>query len=257
VELYFSGEVPPDSGGSYALWGADCFAHLAQVIAGLKSAMLGETDVVRQVRGAYREAAAQFSLRRELHSLFQKGFRVAKEVRASFPFIPSTLEGGVMSLIDRSLGEAPSKVLFVGNSEVSRRIIRLFSRRGTRGMRLATRFPAQAEPFGLDHGVSVGSAIGAWWESDLVICATTQGEVLLRNPPGGVHVCTRLLLDLSVPRVTDVEIRGVPLLDLQDVYGVLQTWDEGQRERLLAHAKSLIEKKTEIYLPRIERAVFF
>lgn len=68
----------------YSYFGKDCFCHLVRVISGLDSAIFGESDIQRQVKVAYETRRKRQLLSHDLHFLFQKGLKIAKEIRTSF-----------------------------------------------------------------------------------------------------------------------------------------------------------------------------
>src|SRR3984957_2397898 len=67
----------------YSYFGDECFTHLAKVVAGLDSVILGEGEIQRQVKRAYETAQVYRKLPAPLHFLFQKSFKIAKELRSS------------------------------------------------------------------------------------------------------------------------------------------------------------------------------
>jgi len=229
----------------YAYFGRDCFFHLACVTAGLDSVVLAESDIQRQVKVAYAQAASLQKLPSALHFLFQKCLKIGKRARSYAPLFKMSLslEQIIYQLIGNLFVEA-SSVLFVGNSEVNRKIIRLFVRRGLRKISLATRTPHAAESFALDHGISLGDTglIEKWGEFDVVISGTNHGDYVIRpavrssefssasfSPQRVARSCklfefaaisaTLLGQKTSPPRFT--EPNGAPYI--KNVSGVLQT----------------------------------
>ncbi len=188
----------------YTFFGSECFMHLATVTAGLDSAIVGETDIQRQVKIAYGRAAQGQKLSSDLHFLFQKCLKMGKWVRSSLPLYTAlpTIEGTIYRLT-QELDFHPSSVLFVGYSEINRKIISYFRRKNVNKLTLCTRNPLAAESFALDHGISLDdwSILSNWHQYDLIICATFHDRFLITA--GKEKMETRLIFDLSVPRVVD------------------------------------------------------
>jgi len=236
TEVYFSGDdlaemhseilgsfqrelEEPFEHALYAYFGRECFLHLASVTSGLDSALLGESDIQRQVKVSYQSAPR--SLSSSLHYLFQKCLKLGKEMRTHFQIFRKcvSLEGIVCEL-GRQFFHAPAKVLFVGNSEVNRKVIRLFSQKREHEVHLATRTPHAAEPFALDHGVHLSdwSALFSWHLFDWVVCGTESPRHLIEGR--GRDVQTRLIIDLALPRNVDPAVGRSPhttLLNIEQI----------------------------------------
>lgn len=205
----------------YSYFGRDCFFHLACVTAGLDSVVIAESDIQRQVKNAYAQAASLKQLSSPLHFLFQKCLKVGKWARSHEPIfrMSISLEQIIYQLIE-SMFTSSYSILFAGNSEVNRKIIRLFMRRGVRKISLSTRTPHAAESFALDHGISLGgSALLEEWEKfDIVISGTNHGEYVIKSAQRVPN--TRLILDLCVPRSIHPDINrhsSITLLNIEQL----------------------------------------
>ncbi len=73
--------IPPDSAPFYRYEDAQCAQHLFRVASGLDSLVVGETEILGQAKKAYESARASGAAGPYLHRLFQRAFRVAKQVR--------------------------------------------------------------------------------------------------------------------------------------------------------------------------------
>jgi glutamyl-tRNA reductase len=246
----------------YSFFGRECFEHLAMVTAGLESAILGESDIQRQVKLAYAEACQRHQLSSALHFLFQKSLKMGKEVRSTF-LSPMTLEGTVQRLVQNFFYEkVPLTIFMIGFSEINRKVGSALLKRSLTKMTFCTRSPYAAESFALDHGVSVvdWSSLDSWNQYDFVICGThSSGYVISRAPE---FLKTRLMLDLSVPRGISPDLNRCPLLTLLNMEEVGKLVEHERKERsreIIAIQKQVagsVERQIEIFNGKQVRRVF-
>jgi glutamyl-tRNA reductase len=240
--------------GFYTFFDAECFFHLACVTAGLDSAMLAESDVQRQVKLAYEHTRLQQHLSAPLHYLFQKALKLGKTVRSTFPLFQSSLqlEGMIYQLVEQILGTSVP-LLFIGNSDINRKMIHYFWRKGKRQMTLCTRDLASAEAFALDYQLTLKdrSEITNWHQYEGVIAATHSEEHLITSMPEQAR--TRLILDLSVPRSVDPSFERDPEVTLLNMEQI-GTFFESYRSQCLSEVESIksflqgsVEKYSALY----------
>jgi glutamyl-tRNA reductase len=240
----------------YSYFGKECFFHLACVTAGLDSAMLAESDVQRQVKVAYEESRLQNQLSSPLHYLFQKSLKLGKNVRSSFPLFQSNLhlEGMLYRVVENLLGDAP-KLLFIGNSDINRKIIHYFWRKGKRQMTLCTSHLDSAIPFALDYQLSLKdrSELAHWHTYDGVIAATASDNYLVTTTPE--KAATRLILDLSVPRSVDPALKRSPettLLNMEEIGKFFEKYHSHQLTEVEA-IKAFLQQAVDLYAALYEK----
>ncbi len=184
----------------YTYFGAECFSHLAKVAAGLDSTILFETEIQRQVKTAYSSAATQLSLRPEIHFLFQKSLKLSKEMRRQLPSPVKTFPSIIKEVVGYLLGSWKNlRVLFVGNSEINRQVIAKLQQRNEAILTLCTRSPHAVEDRSMD--VQPWSQLAMWPNYDVVIAGTNNASYLIK--PVKQKICTKVLIDLGVPRNVD------------------------------------------------------
>lgn len=235
TEIYFSGEdlaeihsevlnllrtelSLPFEHHLYAYFGAECFAHLCRVTAGLDSAIVAETEIQRQVKTAYSSAACDHSLASEIHYLFQKSLKVSKHIRANFTLpkgIP-TLERLIYDLSEKIAGNDFS-VFFLGNSEINRKILSHLKSKGVQKMVLCTRGLHSAK----DMGISLinWSEREKWQTYDIVICGSNHAHYAIvpeqMQQEGDFR--NKVIFDLSLPRNVDPRLARHPELRLFNI----------------------------------------
>lgn len=209
----------------YSFFGLDAFHHLAQVTAGLNSAIIGESEIQRQVKLAYEEAARTQRLPSELHYIFQKSLRIGKQVRTHYPVRGQMAD--LESAILRSGRElfpdlSERRLLFIGASEINARVLHHFKRSEVGEIALCNRSLDRALEWAGAKRIDVcdWQRLGSWVEYDLVVVGTRFPDLLLSErelPDDGRR---RLVVDLSVPRNVDPRMglrEGVTLLNIDQI----------------------------------------
>lgn len=216
--------------------------HLFRVCAGLDSQILGETEILGQVREAYRLASTHGATGTYLDSLFQQALATGKRVHTetNLSRVPVSVGSAAVELAERRLGGLAGRtVLLVGAGEIAQLAARHVQAAGTARMLVANRTFA--------HAVSVaqqftGEAV-PWTElptllaeADVVISGTGSREPVLTAEVVGQAAAQRsgrplLIIDIAVPRDVEPATATVPdvyLYDIDDLQLVVQA---GQRER--------------------------
>jgi glutamyl-tRNA reductase len=208
----------------YTYFGADCFTHLALVTAGLDSVILAESEIQRQVKLAYEHTAADYRLPNCLHFLFQKCLKIGKQIRSSMtiPQGQTSLPGMVLQIGQWVFKDvSQKKVLFVGNSEINRKILSHVFVKGVRDLTLCTRSLNSAQDQKEAYGLKVihFSEILTWLSYDFIICGTNFSEYLISNADlSSKEVLeSKLILDLSVPRNVDPSVALHPQITLMNM----------------------------------------
>lgn len=202
--------------------------HLFEVAAGLDSAVLGEAEILGQVRTAWQVARREGGVRSTLDLLFRQALHVGKRARTETSIgrgTASISHAAVEMVTDRLGPLARRQVLVVGAGEMGTGVAAALHRAGAaeivvcnrtrdRGDRLAERFGGSA--IGLDH---LPSALAS---CDIVLaCAAGDSVVgaadVVAAGRGGRPM---LIVDISVPRSVardTADVPGVTVLDLDDL----------------------------------------
>lgn len=239
----------------YSYFNDECFYHLSCVTAGLDSLLLAESDIQRQVKVAYEEARLAHFLPSPLHYLFQKSLKLGKTVRSLFSLFQTSshLEATLHQLTETLLTPHP-RLLFIGNSDINRKILHYFWRKGHRNMTLSTRHLDAALPFAVDYQLTLRDRqeIASWPAYDGVIAATFSDGYLISPTP---YSQTRLILDLSVPRVVDPFLQNHPTLTLLNMEEIGKFFTRVQDSRLgeAEAIKKYLQEATHNYAARYER----
>jgi glutamyl-tRNA reductase len=202
----------------YVKSGLDAITHMFRVASGLDSVVLGEDQILQQVRGAGRKARVSGTAKSALSPLFDAAFSVGGRVRQTYTVPPSrrSLSAFALSLALRELGRPPRSVLLIGTGqtaklaalELDKAKIYVLSRRRDAGPRFAGATRVRGKDL---------RKVAA--ECDLIVSATRHAGYLLhrRDVPDDRK---RIILDLAFPRNVDPGLKSsglVKLYDLDDI----------------------------------------
>ena len=237
-----------------ALMDSEAAAHLYEVMAGLRSRVVGESEIAGQVRTAFSAALAAGRTTAMLNDLFQIGQRHAKQVASTTGLGAVGRTGGAVAL-DRAadvldLGIADAAVLVIGTGSYARVITADLRRRGTRDIRVHSG-TGRAEAFASSHrvqAVPAGMLPEAVAHADLVVAASGQGGAVLR-PEHLVGRDSRALvvLDLALRSDLHPDLRGredVRIISLADLAHDID--DDGQKQQ----ARAILDEGVRSFIAR-------
>lgn len=264
-----------DSGGvtsttlrqhTYTLQDGLAARHAFRVASGLDSMVLGEPQILGQMKDAIRAANAAGSLGTTLNQLFQRTFAVAKDVRTSTEIGAHSISmaAAVVRLagqIFEDLGQV--KVLFVGAGEMielaathfaakAPKSIAIANRTLERGEKLAGRFGAEA--------MRLADLPNRLHEFDVVVSCTASTLPIIGL--GAVERSLKLrrhrpmfMVDLAVPRDIEPEVKAledVYLYTVDDLASVVRT-GQSNRQAAVAQAEAIIDAGVQSFMHWMER----
>jgi glutamyl-tRNA reductase len=260
-------EAVQDAGAFYRYEGEECVRHLFRVAAGLDSMVIGETDILGQVKKAYANARDSRNVGPLLHRLFQRSFRVAKQVRSRTDITRGAVSVGsvAVELAVKIFGDLRErKVLILGAGETSERTARALSSRGVTDIRVSNRSLERAENLaGLVRGRAI--SFQEWplqcREIDILISATSADEPLLTPEILAPLIrdrsdCPLFIIDTAVPRdvapeVNDME--GVFLYDMDSLQSIAEQ-SLALRRQQIAAGEGIIAEHVSDFCARIGSA---
>ncbi len=214
--------------------------HLFEVAAGLDSAVLGESEILGQVRDAWQVGREEGGVRSTLDLLFRQALRVGKRARSETAIGRGTasISHAAVEMVSDRLGSLEGRrVLVVGAGEMGVGVVTALARAGAGSIVVCNRTVARGAALAEQVG---GTAIGldhlrdALAGSDVVVACTASGDsvVTLADVEAAQrHDAPLLVVDIAVPRSvarTVAGLDGVTVLDLDD----LRDWaDRGRALR--------------------------
>ncbi len=251
---------PEILGGRYGLSGADAVHHLFRVAAGLESLVLGEDQILAQVREALRVASAAGATRSVLHRLFQQACATGKRVRSetgvgtratSIPGVALELARKVYEDIDKR------SFLIVGAGEIAAIFYDLLIGRGARSIDVVNRSFEKAQALTARGGTprrweELGSRLP---HADVVVCATASPHPLFGAAEAAAALSARrgrpvLFLDLGVPRNIEESVAGVENVFLYAVDDLkeMAARNLADREKDIPKAEAIVDEEMKDFL---------
>src|SRR5262245_44135195 len=246
--------------------GREAALHLFRVAASLDSLVLGEDQILAQVRSAYGDASDIGLVGPLLGPLFHHALAVGKQVRSDTDLARHPVS--IVNLAVHALLERPDaaslRVAVVGAGEMGRLLVRALCAAGMRPAVVANRTPAAARLLAADCGARAASLEElrrGQAEVDALVSATAAPGVVLdgsalaalaARAPSGLPL---LAIDLAVPRdLPSVDDPRVRVVDLDALRGQAER-HRALRAEAAALAERIVEHKADIFCRRLnERA---
>ena len=213
----------------YAHFELDAAEHAFSVAAGLDSMVLGEPQILSQVRDALKRSEAEHAAGPALTALFHAASRTGRRVRTetSVGAAPDAFVAAGVDLAEEALGSLEGRhTLVIGAGQMAALAVKHLRHRGVGTVRILNRSPERARTLAerteAEHG-HLEELPRALADADLLISATGAAGVVV--PASALESRDRHLfvLDLAVPRDVDVAARGLPEVTLVDIEGLRGT----------------------------------
>ncbi len=244
---------------TYFLSHDEAVRHLFRVAAGIDSMVLGESQILGQVRDAMSAATLAGSLNGVLSRLCHAALRVGKRVRSQTNIgrYAVSVSSAAVALARQTVGTLEGKtVLVISAGSTGELAANSLAESGAERILVTNRTPQRAADLARKIGgetVSFSRLPTALAESDIVISGTGAGEFILRPETVASAAANRngndlLLLDVAVPRDIDPAVRdlpGVRLFDIDDIEAVSRANLRGRRREVLrveAHVEDEVEE---------------
>ncbi len=249
----FDGE-PGDA--LYAHRDLGCLEHLFRVASGLDSMLLGETEILGQLKQAYDLALKHHYTGKVLNRAFQRAFNVAKQIRTE-----TNIQRGSVSVasaaveLAEKIFEALSdkKVLVIGAGDTSEKTARALLSRGAHSVLVSNRSHdravALAESLG-GRAIRFDDWAGEFANVDILISSTSAPHYVIDRKRLAPMIPARggrplLLIDIAVPRDIEPEVNfmeNVFLYNIDDLQAIADDYLK-QREVEVTRCEAIIREK--------------
>jgi len=258
-----SGGVAPEllRQHSYLLQDGSVARHAFRVASGLDSMVLGEAQILGQMKNAVRAAETAGALGTTLNQLFQRSFAVAKEVRSSTEIGAHSISMAAAAVrLAGQLFEDLSKirVLFVGAGEMIELVSTHFAARNPRQITIANRTMERGEKLAAQFGAGtmrLADLPEHLHEYDAIISCTASTLPIIGL--GAVESALKkrkrrpiFMVDLAVPRDIESEVKDlndVYLYTVDDLATVVRT-GQAQRQAAVQQAEVIIDTGVQSFM---------
>jgi glutamyl-tRNA reductase len=245
----------------YARPDSEAVRHAFRVAAGLDSMMIGEPQILGQMKEAARQAQDAGSLGTHLHQLFQRSFSVAKEIRTSTEIGAHSVSLAAVAVrqakrIFEDLGQ--TNVLFIGAGEMIELTATHFAAQNPKSMVIANRTMERGELLAKKIGAKVlrlADLAETLHQFDIVVSCTASTLPLIGK--GMVESALKqrrrkpiFMVDLAVPRDIEPEVAKVDDIYLYTVddLGRLVNTGVANRQAAVAEAEVIIDARVTGYM---------
>ena len=251
---------------AYTLHDDEAARHAFRVASGLDSMVLGEAQILGQMKDAVRAAETAGALGSTLNQLFQRSFAVAKEVRTATEIGAHSIsmEAAAVRLAGQLFEDLrETRLLFVGAGEMIDLAVTHFAARSPQSITIANRTMARGEKLAARFGgeaIRLADLPARMAEFDIIVSCTASTLPLIGL--GAVERALKqrkhrpmFMVDLAVPRDIEPEVK-----DLEDVYlytvdDLAQVVQEGQasRQAAVAQAEVIIDNGVQNFMQWLDQ----
>lgn len=241
----------------YSYHDEDAIKHLMRVSSGLDSLVLGEPQILGQIKQSYRQAKSASAVSALFERLFQRTFSVAKQVRTETEIGASAVSVAYASvnLAKHIFGSlSPVKVLLVGAGETIELVARHIHEQGATDLTVANRTIARAEQLAEQFGanvISLGQVPSKLADADIVISSTAStlpiiGKGVVEEALKQRKFKPMFFVDLAVPRDIEAQVSELNeafLYTVDDLQSIVAQ-NVAAREKAAAEAEQIIDLKS-------------
>ena len=244
----------------YTLKGEDAVRHLFRVTASMDSMVLGEPQILGQVKEAYRQAVGSKAVGLVLNKLSHRSFFIAKRVRTETRMASQavSVSFAAVELAKKIMGNLDDKrAMLIGTGEMSELAAKHLISHGVREIWVTNRTPTRAMEMAQELG---GRAVPfedfpqMLKDMDIVLSSTGSSHyIILKKQLAGVIRARKnkpmFFIDIAVPRDVDPtinELDNIYVYDIDDLQGVVESNIEERRKEVLK-AEGIVHQGVEAF----------
>jgi glutamyl-tRNA reductase len=242
------GDVSDMESYMYTLLGSQAIEHLIRVSTGLDSMLIGEAEILGQVKDAYVQAQRAQSLGKTLHTLFRSALEAGKSARTHTAISgdSTSIASAAVAYATQHVGTLSGKnVLVIGAGRMGTLAARRLKAEGAGEIVVMNRSQERARAVADELGESVRAAgaqrlVDALAAADVVVTSTGASHFIVTAENATEAMALRpdrplFIVDIAVPRDVDpdvAEIPGVSVVDVDGLKSVVDVTLEKRREAI-------------------------
>ena len=243
----------------------DAVRHVFRVASSLDSMIVGESQILGQIKAAYAVARAAGTLGGALEELLTRSFAVAKRIRTETGIASSavSISYAAVELARKIFGSLEGKrILLVGAGKMSELAAKHLLNSGAAGIFVTNRTPERAREMAealQGRAVPFEQFLEYAAQCDILISSTAAPHFLIRKADAQRLLAERknrpiFLIDIAVPRNIDPEVNKLDNLFLYDIDDLQQVVDSNRKERLreAQRGEQIAEQEVDRLLHRLK-----
>lgn len=239
----------------------DAVRHLLRVSSGLDSLVLGEPQILGQIKKAYQEAQHNGAMGKELGQLFRHAFTVAKQIRTDTAIgsSPVSVAFAAVSLAKQIFGELHQQTaLMIGAGETIELAVRHLNTNNVGNIIIANRTLERAQNLAQTCGgsaITIADIPNVLPQADIIISSTASPLPLLGK--GAVEAALKVrkhrpmfMVDIAVPRDIEEqvgELDDVFLYTVDHLHDIIQE-GHNSRKQAAEQAEEIVERQVEEFM---------
>jgi glutamyl-tRNA reductase len=261
----WQGSTTAFDGHIYRLEARDAIQHMFRVAASLDSMVVGEPQILGQLKAAYAAAKTEGTVGGLLESVLTRAFNVAKRVRSETGIgqMAVSVSYAAVELARRIFGSLKGQtVMIVGSGKMGELAAKHLHRSGASKILVTNRTFSRAQDLAAifdGKAVEYSAFPGMLHEVDIVIASSGAREFILTREDMQRVIAQRknrpmFLIDIAVPRNIDPEvnkIEGVFLYDVDDLEGVVNA-NIKERSKQAEQAEAIVHHEVEAMMARLQ-----
>ncbi len=259
LQNFRHGDVSDMESYLYTLLGRQAIGHLFRVSTGLDSMLIGEAEILGQVKEAYIQAQHARSLGKTLHKLFREALNAGKAARSqtgigndSVSIATAAIEAAKERIADLS----DASVVVIGAGKMGRTAAKRLRAEGAQHIYVTNRTMSRAQDIiaeiGYGHAVEMPGLTDTIASADLIVTSTGASHFILTPENVGEAMVRRpgrplVIIDIAVPRDADPQLAQIPnvaIVDVDGLKGVVDSTLHARREAI-PHVEEIIEEYIE------------
>jgi glutamyl-tRNA reductase len=232
----------------------DAVRHLFKVVSSLESMVLGEYQIVSQIKDAYETAKQNRTVGKILKRLFNKALETGKEVRTQTDISKGAFSvsyAAVEKCYEHHKDLSHKKILLIGAGETGELVIKNLHNKGCKHITVTNRTLDRAEELALRYqgrAVPFADMEEQVMEADIVVSSVTTKSAILNcdNVVRNGHTHPQLFIDLGVPRNIDNSVACLPQVTLVNIDHLHQvvSGNKDKKQAFVQAANDIIDIKT-------------